>query len=152
MVSHFSPPPPPPPPPPVISGRLWKYYKRLAPCKVKQRLTWHKARSVSVKGEPNRRCKLKMRKYFHLRVHLVVLIYTKARFSVCCCWFFCWFVHFPTVLDSSALGAAHTPIIASRHLPPNSARFSYGTEGALFISAQLSTDAVSALRKAVEAA
>ena len=33
-------------------------------------------------------------------------------------------------------------------LPPNSARFSYATEGALFISAQLSgTDAVSALRK-----
>ena len=27
-------------------------------------------------------------------------------------------------------------------LPPNSARFSYATEGALFISAQLSSDAV----------
>ena len=40
-----------------------------------------------------------------------------------------------------------TPSIAFRHLPPNSARFSYATEGALFISAQLSTDAVSALRK-----
>ena len=37
--------------------------------------------------------------------------------------------------------------IAFRHLPPNSARFGYATEGALFISAQLSTDAVSALRK-----
>ena len=36
---------------------------------------------------------------------------------------------------------------AFRHLPPNSARFSYATEGTLFISAQLSTDAVSALRK-----
>ena len=36
----------------------------------------------------------------------------------------------------------HTPSIAFRHLPPESA-----TEGALFISAQLSTDAVSALRK-----
>ena len=34
-----------------------------------------------------------------------------------------------------------------RHLPPNSARLSYATEGALFISAQLSTDAVSVLRK-----
>ena len=33
-----------------------------------------------------------------------------------------------------------------QHRPPNSARFSYATEGALFISAQLSTDAVSALR------
>ena len=42
----------------------------------------------------------------------------------------------------------HTPpSIAFRHLPPNSARFSYATEEALFISAQLSTDAVSALRK-----
>ena len=41
----------------------------------------------------------------------------------------------------------HTPSIAFRHLPPNSARFSYATEGALFISAQLSSDAVSALRK-----
>ena len=41
----------------------------------------------------------------------------------------------------------HTPSIAFRHLPPNSARFSYATEGALFISVQLSSDAVSALRK-----
>ena len=38
----------------------------------------------------------------------------------------------------------HTLSIAFRHLPPNSARFSYATEGALFISAQLSSDAVSA--------
>ena len=41
----------------------------------------------------------------------------------------------------------HTPSAAFRHLPPNSARFGYATEGALFVSAQLSTDAVSALRK-----
>ena len=41
----------------------------------------------------------------------------------------------------------HTPSIAFRHLPPNSARFSYANEGTFFISAQLSTDAVSALRK-----
>ena len=40
-----------------------------------------------------------------------------------------------------------TPSIAFRHLPPNSAGFRYATEVALFISAQLSTDAVSALRK-----
>ena len=32
-------------------------------------------------------------------------------------------------------------------LPPNFARFIYATEGTLFISAQLSSDAVSALRK-----
>ena len=43
--------------------------------------------------------------------------------------------------------STHTPSIAFRHLPPNSARFSYATEGELFISAQLSSDAVSALRK-----
>ena len=36
--------------------------------------------------------------------------------------------------------------IAFWHLPPNSARFSYTTEGALFISAQISSDAVSALQ------
>jgi len=42
---------------------------------------------------------------------------------------------------------AHTPSIAFQHLPPNSAGFGYATEGALFISAQLSSDAVSALRK-----
>ena len=41
----------------------------------------------------------------------------------------------------------HTPSIAFRHLPPNSARFSYATEGALFISAQLSTDAITTLPK-----
>ena len=41
----------------------------------------------------------------------------------------------------------HTPSIAFHDLPPNAARFECATEGALFISAQLSTDAVSALRK-----
>ena len=34
----------------------------------------------------------------------------------------------------------HTPSIAFQHFPPNSARFSYATEGALFISAQLASD------------
>ena len=42
---------------------------------------------------------------------------------------------------------AHTPSIAFRHLPPNSARFSYATEGVLFISVRLSANAVSGLRK-----
>ena len=46
-----------------------------------------------------------------------------------------------------AQSGTHTPSTAVRHLPPNSARFSYATEGALFLSMQLSTDAVSALRK-----
>ena len=32
---------------------------------------------------------------------------------------------------------SHTPSIAFRHLPPNSATGGYATEGALFISAQL---------------
>ena len=44
-------------------------------------------------------------------------------------------------------GLTRTPSIAFRHLPLNSARTGYATEGAFFISAQLSTDAVSALRK-----
>ena len=51
-----------------------------------------------------------------------------------------------TSCDQFDLGT-HTPSTAFRHLPPNSAKFSYATEGALFMSAQLSTDAVSALRK-----
>ena len=41
----------------------------------------------------------------------------------------------------------HTPSTAFWHPPPNSARFSYATEGALFISAQMSSNVVSALRK-----
>ena len=41
----------------------------------------------------------------------------------------------------------HTPSVALRRLPPNSARVGYATEGAVFIPAQLSSDAVSALRK-----
>ena len=36
--------------------------------------------------------------------------------------------------------ATHTPSIAFQQLPPNSARFSYTTEGALFISFQLSIE------------
>jgi len=53
-----------------------------------------------------------------------------------------------TDLESYARnGRGHTPSIAFRHFPPNSAGFSYATERALFISAQLSSDAVSALRK-----
>ena len=41
----------------------------------------------------------------------------------------------------------HTLCIAFWYLPPDSAGFSYTTEGALFISMQLSSEAVSALRK-----
>ena len=43
----------------------------------------------------------------------------------------------------------HSPSIAFRHLPRISARTGDATEGALFISAQLSTDTVSALRKVI---
>ena len=43
--------------------------------------------------------------------------------------------------------AVFSYVIGSCHLPPKSARYSYATEGALFISAQLSTDVVSALRR-----
>ena len=49
-------------------------------------------------------------------------------------------------------GRSHTPSIAFRHLPPNSARFSYATEGAFFISAQLSSDAVRFRRISLESA
>ena len=45
------------------------------------------------------------------------------------------------------LGTNHTSSIAFQHIPPNSARFGYATEWALFIPAQLSTDAVSGLQK-----
>ena len=45
------------------------------------------------------------------------------------------------------LSQTSTPNIAFRHLPSNSARFSYTTEGALSISAQLFTDVGSALWK-----
>ena len=48
---------------------------------------------------------------------------------------------------SRCQSCCHIPNIAFRHLLPNSARSGYATEGALFTSAQLSTDAVSALRK-----
>ena len=51
-----------------------------------------------------------------------------------------------SLLSEKCLAPSHTPSIAFRHLPPNSARFVYATEGALFISAQLSTDVVTALR------
>ena len=53
----------------------------------------------------------------------------------------------PEFLTHPGGALTHTPSIAFRHLPPTSARFSYATEGALFISAQLSTDAVIGLRK-----
>ena len=46
-----------------------------------------------------------------------------------------------------AVQSLHTLSIAFRHLPPNSARFGYATERELFISVQLSTDAVSTLQK-----
>ena len=46
----------------------------------------------------------------------------------------------------SSVHRVYTPSIAFQHLPPNSARFSYATEGALFITMQLSTDAVNTLQ------
>ena len=52
-----------------------------------------------------------------------------------------------TTTKYSREGSLHTASIAFWHLPPNSARFGYATEGALFISAQLSTNTVSALQK-----
>ena len=52
----------------------------------------------------------------------------------------------PVISEFVCACVCHTLNIAFRHLPPNSARFGYATKGALFISAQLSTDAVSALQ------
>ena len=45
--------------------------------------------------------------------------------------------------------AVHTPSITFWHLPQNSTGIGYATEGVLFISAKLSTDAVSALIRKV---
>ena len=45
-------------------------------------------------------------------------------------------------------GSGYTPGLASWHLPPNTARTAYATEGALYTIVHLSTDAVSAKRKA----
>ena len=42
------------------------------------------------------------------------------------------------------MGCFLAPSIAFRHLPPNSARTGYASDGALFISAQLSTDGLGA--------
>ena len=47
----------------------------------------------------------------------------------------------------SGVGSDHTLSISFRHLPPDSARTGYALKRALFISEQLSTDAVSALPK-----
>ena len=41
----------------------------------------------------------------------------------------------------------HTPSLAFRYFPPNSATTGYVTEGALFVSVQLSSDVVSTLQK-----
>ena len=57
-------------------------------------------------------------------------------------WCYCWSRFHKT----STHTRLYTPSIAFRHIPPNSARFSYATEGALFISAQLFSDAISALQ------
>ena len=62
----------------------------------------------------------------------IVVVVVLLSVCVCVCLFVCVCVR-----------VCHTPSTAFQHLPPNSARLSYATEEALFIS----TDAVSALRK-----
>ena len=59
----------------------------------------------------------------------------------------CFYSHVSTQTAIGRALTASVDALAFRHLPPNSARFGYATEGAFFISAQLFTDAVSALRK-----
>ena len=54
-------------------------------------------------------------------------------------------IYFMAAHNASFQAHIHTLSIAFQHLPPNSARFSYATEGALFISVQLSIDTVSTL-------
>ena len=56
-------------------------------------------------------------------------------------------IRLTTISPSELQVICHIPSIAFWHLPPKSARFGYTTEGALFISVQLSTNAVSALQK-----
>ena len=56
-----------------------------------------------------------------------------------------WRISNSSKAGTGAHSPIHTPNIAFRHRPPNSATI----EGAFFISAQLSTDAVSVLRKVV---
>ena len=52
-----------------------------------------------------------------------------------------------TSTETVGLLGTGSPGRTLRRLHPNSARFSYVTEGALFISAQVSSDAVSAIQK-----
>ena len=58
------------------------------------------------------------------------------------------FRHLPHLFPSPSSSLSVTFLISFRHLPPDSARIGYATQGALFDYAQLSTDAVGALRKA----
>ena len=58
-----------------------------------------------------------------------------------------WVQDDDTCQDDKTKHKAHSEHRFFWHLPPNSARFSYAIEGALFISAQLSIDVVSTLQK-----
>ena len=60
-------------------------------------------------------------------------------------WFFRSDTSLHTLRASLSGTFLQTPGIAFRHLPPSSAGSGYTTEGALFISTQLSTDAVGAI-------
>ena len=61
--------------------------------------------------------------------------------------YFCFKTTFSHRLIPLCPEQTHTLSIAFQHLPPDSAITGYATEGALLLFAQLSTDAVSALRK-----
>ena len=49
-------------------------------------------------------------------------------------------IYFMAAHNASFQAHIHTLSIAFQHLPPNSARFGYATEGTLFTSAQLSVE------------
>ena len=59
----------------------------------------------------------------------------------------CTYINLMVSVDVKHHSYYQTTNIDFRHLSPDAARIGYATEGALFISAQLSTDAVGALRK-----
>ena len=113
-----------------------------------------KAHWSSARARPQYKIENSNQKQPRVKVTVCVCACVRARARVCVCVCFLFIRGFCSESHSSLTlsvchrqTSSHTPSIAFRHPPPNSARFSYATKGALFISAQLSSNAVSALRK-----
>ena len=77
----------------------------------------------------------------HTRTHARARTHTHTHTHAHTC------THMHTHTHTHTHTQSHTPSITFRHLPPNSARFNYTTEGVLHISVQLSSDVISALWK-----